>query len=52
MKLALDAMGGDNAPDVNIDGAIETIKEYDDLLAEYGFFRVHQSHLVNINFIK
>lgn len=27
------------------------LKEYDDLLSGNGFFRVHQSHLVNINFI-
>lgn len=25
------------------------LKEYDDLLSEYGFFRVHQSHLINLN---
>lgn len=28
-----------------------TLKEYDDLLKHYGFFRVHQSHLVNLNYI-
>lgn len=28
-----------------------TLKEYDDLLHTYGFFRTHQSHLININFI-
>jgi two-component system, LytTR family, response regulator len=27
------------------------LKEYDDMLADYGFYRAHQSHLVNINFI-
>lgn len=27
------------------------IKEYDELLAPYNFFRVHQSHLVNLNFV-
>ncbi|MBK6643986.1 MAG: LytTR family transcriptional regulator [Bacteroidetes bacterium] len=27
------------------------MKEYDDLLTEYGFLRVHQSHLVNVEFI-
>ena len=27
MKIALDVMGGDNAPKSNIDGAIEAIKE-------------------------
>ena len=29
-----------------------TLKEFDELLAENGFFRVHQSHLVNTHFIK
>ena len=28
-----------------------TLKEYDELLQSYGFFRTHQSHLININFI-
>lgn len=30
----------------------KTLKEYDKLLAEYGFIRVHQSHLINSEFIK
>ena len=29
-----------------------TLKEYDELLSEVGFFRVHQSHLVNLGKIK
>jgi len=29
----------------------KTLKEFDDLLTEFGFFRPHQSHLVNINCI-
>jgi two-component system LytT family response regulator len=29
----------------------KTIKEYETLLSGFGFFRVHQSHLVNINYI-
>jgi two-component system LytT family response regulator len=29
----------------------KTLKEYDDLLTEYGFLRVHQSHLVNVECI-
>lgn len=29
MRIALDAMGGDHAPSVNIEGAIETINEYE-----------------------
>ena len=28
-----------------------TLKEYDEMLVDYGFFRTHQSHLININFI-
>jgi len=31
MKIALDAMGGDFAPAVTVEGAVETVKEYDDL---------------------
>jgi len=27
------------------------LKEYEDLLGNYGFFRVHQSHLINLKFI-
>jgi two-component system LytT family response regulator len=26
------------------------LKEYDELLSEYGFFRVHQSHLINLDY--
>lgn len=29
----------------------KTLKEYDDILTDYNFFRVHQSHLVNLNHI-
>ena len=29
----------------------KTLKEFDDLLKEFGFFRPHQSHLVNTNCI-
>ncbi len=31
MKIALDAMGGDYAPTVTVEGALDTIREYDDL---------------------
>ena len=30
----------------------KTLKEYDNLLSENGFVRVHRSHLVNINYIE
>lgn len=30
----------------------KTLKEYDDLLGEHGFERVHQSHLINIAYLK
>ena len=30
----------------------KSIKEYDELLNDYNFFRTHQSYLVNLNFIK
>lgn len=29
----------------------KTIKEYDTMLSEFGFFRIHQSHLVNLDYI-
>jgi two-component system LytT family response regulator len=30
----------------------KTLKEYEDLLSEYSFSRIHKSHLVNVNCIK
>lgn len=30
----------------------KNLKEYEDLLVDYGFFRAHHSHLININFIE
>ncbi len=30
----------------------KTLKEFEDLLTDHGFFRVHQSHLVNTKFIR
>ena len=30
----------------------KTLKEFDEILNQYGFFRAHQSHLVNMNFVK
>lgn len=30
----------------------KSIKEYDELLTDYGFFRPHQSYLVNLKFVK
>lgn len=30
----------------------KTLKDFDDMLSDSGFFRVHQSHLVNLNFVK
>lgn len=29
-----------------------TLKEYEDLLKEYSFFRIHNSHIINLNAIK
>ncbi len=29
-----------------------TIKEYEDLLAEHGFYRVHQRHIINLRHVK
>ncbi|MBF0520813.1 MAG: phosphate--acyl-ACP acyltransferase, partial [Nitrospirae bacterium] len=31
MIIALDAMGGDNAPGVNVDGAVESVNELPDI---------------------
>ena len=31
MNVVLDAMGGDHAPTVNIDGAVETVHESEDI---------------------
>jgi two-component system LytT family response regulator len=30
----------------------KTLKEYEDMLSEYKFFRAHQSHLINLSHIK
>jgi len=30
----------------------KTLKEYEELLAEHGFERIHQSHLINLNYLK
>jgi two-component system, LytTR family, response regulator len=30
----------------------KTLKEYENFLTKYGFFRLHNSHLININFIE
>lgn len=29
-----------------------TLKEYEDLLVSHGFFRIHQSHLINLAYVK
>lgn len=31
MLIALDAMGGDHAPTINVDGAVETVNEHDEI---------------------
>ena len=30
----------------------KTLKEYEELLAEHGFERIHQSHLINVSYLK
>ena len=30
----------------------KTLKEYDDILSDYSFYRVHQSHLINLSHVK
>jgi two-component system LytT family response regulator len=30
----------------------KTLKDFEELLSEHQFIRVHQSHLVNVNYIK
>ncbi|MCG6551735.1 MAG: phosphate acyltransferase PlsX [Candidatus Magnetominusculus sp. LBB02] len=34
MKIALDAMGGDNAPGINVEGALMAVEEYGDISVE------------------
>lgn len=29
----------------------KNLKEYEDLLSQFGFFRIHQSHLINLKFV-
>ena len=29
----------------------KVIKDYEEMLQEYGFMRVHKSHIINLNFI-
>ncbi|MEL6731705.1 MAG: LytTR family DNA-binding domain-containing protein, partial [Bacteroidota bacterium] len=29
-----------------------TIKEYDEMLSDHNFFRIHQSHLINLSYLK
>lgn len=41
---------------ITIDGkkhvVSKTLKEYDDMLAEHDFYRIHNSYLINLNAIK
>tara|TARA_X000000368_G_scaffold136223_1_gene106940 strand:+ start:28 stop:765 length:738 start_codon:yes stop_codon:yes gene_type:complete len=30
----------------------KTLKEFDKMLTDFGFYRVHQSHLINLNYLK
>ena len=30
----------------------KTLKEFDRMLSDFGFYRVHQSHLINLNYLK
>jgi two-component system LytT family response regulator len=30
----------------------KTLKEFDDMLTEHQFFRIHNSHLINLNYVK
>jgi len=32
--------------------ASRTLKEYEELLSEYGFFRIHNTHLINLSFVE
>ncbi len=35
MKIAIDGMGGDNAPEAVVDGVIQALKEYKDIRIIY-----------------
>lgn len=46
MRIALDAMGGDYAPAVNIEGAVETVRDFEDIdIVLVGNEAVLRSHL-------
>ena len=63
MKIVLDAMGGDFAPKVNVDGAIDALREFEDIevllvgpqalleqtIGEYAFQETE--NLVNVNLL-
>ena len=44
MKIVIDAMGGDNAPQATVEGAVQAINEYgiDIILKSKHFLRIHQ----------
>ncbi|MEO5356600.1 MAG: phosphate acyltransferase PlsX [Nitrospirae bacterium YQR-1] len=48
MKIALDAMGGDNAPGINVDGAVEAVNE----LPEIGIILVGQADVLEKHLAK
>ena len=52
MKIVLDAMGGDFAPKVNVDGAIDALREFEDievlLVGPQALLEQAQSHYVPI----
>ena len=37
MKIALDVMGGDNAPDINVDGAKRALRDFPLIVTAWGF---------------
>ena len=48
MKIILDAMGGDNAPDATIKGAIRAIKEIESEIILVGNENIINQPIVNI----
>ncbi len=57
VKKLIRCESSENYTHIFIDGkdritVAKTLKEFEEMLTSYGFFRLHQSHLVNLNFVE